>query len=635
MIHRIRYYSKKVYELGFFKTFLIVYTRIARFFFYYYWKQKAIHRHACHGWQNISQKYQNTQFEFFFDALRTRMVFLRCHSKAFSSDKETIIALAHQYCAKGFDLLGSGLMYFKKMPWHVDFRLQKQVPGSDCFFDETTFFQDIKIEVGMHDALIKDIKVPWELSRFQHAVILGLAYHYTENAVYVHAFVEQTSDWLDKNPYLLGINWLCPMEVAIRALNLVIALSLFCDAPSVSHDFWQRLICALYDHLIYLEHNWEIYDFCTSNHYLSNLIGYFYLIFLFQDLSGFDAKRDWVIKELQAECEKQIFNEGTDYEGSTYYHRLITELFIHVSFMCEMFNLPLSAYFKKKIVHMCVFSDWCTPIGGKLIQIGDNDSGTITHPLVAQKMLNAMVRQQKDGCIHFQSFGLSVIKTSVWHVTLRHHAYQKRQPSGHMHNDVGSITLAIDGIPIFIDPGSFVYTPSIKWRNNFRSVTAHNTFFIHGQEPVPFNDQLFFLPIPESLRLTQTAVDRTGTIMNMNHRLYYDVGATRIIRLGHNEQCVTIEDSWQIDVQTERNTAFKGCWSFILDPMIDVAYHDNDVILKYKNKPIIRMRSDLRFDIVDTWVSPYYGCKMRSKKVCAYAPLISLRTIKTHIFRIF
>ena len=73
---------------------------------------------------------------------------------------------------------------------------------------------------------------------------------------------------------------------------------------------------------------------------------------------------------------------------------------------------------------------------------------------------------------HFPQFGLSIVKTNNWHITLRHHAYNALQPTGHFHNDIGSITLAVNGIPVIIDPGSFVYTPSAMWRNYFRSVAC-------------------------------------------------------------------------------------------------------------------------------------------------------------------
>ncbi len=52
---------------------------------------------------------------------------------------------------------------------------------------------------------------------------------------------------------------------------------------------------------------------------------------------------------------------------------------------------------------------------------------------------------------YFAHFGLSVIKTDVWHLTLRHHAYNALQPSGHFHNDIGSVTLAVNRIPVIVD----------------------------------------------------------------------------------------------------------------------------------------------------------------------------------------
>ena len=119
----------------------------------------------------------------------------------------------------------------------------------------------------------------------------------------------------------------------------------------------------------------------------------------------------------------------------------------------------------------------------------------IAHMHTSSVVGTSLVNSSRVAC--FPQFGLSIIKTNNWHVTLRHHAYNALQPTGHFHNDIGSITLAVNGIPVIVDPGSFVYTPSAMWRNYFRSVAVHNTSFIDGIEPVLLSDELFVLNIPE------------------------------------------------------------------------------------------------------------------------------------------
>ena len=71
---------------------------------------------------------------------------------------------------------------------------------------------------------------------------LGKAYEYTNEQMYVDAFQRYVTDWLDSNPYLCGINWQCPMEVGIRAINWIVAWEFFKYASGIPLDFLERFI---------------------------------------------------------------------------------------------------------------------------------------------------------------------------------------------------------------------------------------------------------------------------------------------------------------------------------------------------------------------------------------------------------
>ena len=69
-----------------------------------------------------------------------------------------------------------------------------------------------------------DIKVPWELSRFQHLPLLAAAHRLTGDARFLDELAAQLANWIAANPVELGPNWACTMDVAIRAANWVAAL---------------------------------------------------------------------------------------------------------------------------------------------------------------------------------------------------------------------------------------------------------------------------------------------------------------------------------------------------------------------------------------------------------------------------
>src|SRR6202021_2601346 len=129
------------------------------------------------------------------------------------------------------------------------------------------------------------------------------------------------------------------------------------------------------------------------------------------------------------------------------------------------FGFEIPQDFKNLLDRMLQFIGDCTPEHGRIIMIGDNDSGKVLYYYLNIHLGN----KQKDSEFikHYQEFGLSILKKDNWHVSLRHHVYNSRQPSGHFHNDIASVTLSYKDKEILVDPGSFVYTPSVKWRNYF------------------------------------------------------------------------------------------------------------------------------------------------------------------------
>ena len=53
---------------------------------------------------------------------------------------------------------------------------------------------------------------------------------------------------------------------------------------------------------------------------------------------------------------------------------------------------------------------------------------------------------------------------------------------GHGHNDCLSLEAVLEGVPLIIDCGAYIYTADTEWRNSFRSTAFHNTPLINGKE---------------------------------------------------------------------------------------------------------------------------------------------------------
>ena len=95
----------------------------------------------------------------------------------------------------------------------------------------------------------------------------------------------------------------------------------------------------------------------------------------------------------------------------------------------------------------------------------------------------------------YPDFGLYIWKGKRLYLTFRCGEHGQRGNGGHSHNDQLSIELWIDGKPIIVDPGTYLYTSSMKERNRYRSIRAHHApQFMELTEPASLDQDLFYIP---------------------------------------------------------------------------------------------------------------------------------------------
>lgn len=593
MLHKLSHYARRIYAVGILNSSKIIAARFYISAFHKRFRKRALARQAHHQWHDIALMH-NIDFSLIknqlFQKSSLSLIDLQIDSRA-------ALQRADNAVKKSFDLLGGSITFAFEINWYLDFRLQHYSPAADCAFDSLSYYADISYAVPVKDAFIKDIKVPWELSRLQHLVDLGYAFNNTCDSKYAVAAQEQFMSWYKANPFLIGVNWLCAMEVGIRAVNLVWTFKLF--HQHFSDEILTKLAASIYDHMIYLENNWELYDGVTSNHYLSDLIGYLYCCFVFQQVPGFEKKINWCMQELLRELDKQIFDEGTDYEGSTSYHRLVTEMVYHAWLLSKTmhFSIPVQKKLEHLFIKMIAFLDRCITDNGTLLQIGDTDSGKLVAG-ISRELINIYKPVSEPALTYYKKFGLTIFKNETWHVTLRHHAYEKPQPSGHLHADAGSVTIAYKGIPIIVDPGSFVYTAHAKWRNRFRSASMHSIFYCKDREPIEITDSLFALAIPEHAN--------DWDALKTSHTLYEGLVAERAIEV---EDSIEICDQWLGTAQSVPTV-----WYFILHPDVKITEH-RDFFELQTQVGSVSLYMPGKSLILNSWYSPSYGVKVATKMI--------------------
>ena len=122
------------------------------------------------------------------------------------------------------------------------------------------------------------MKFPWEIARFQHAIIIGNAYLITKNEIYTKSFIYQVRDWINNNPARYGIHWANTMEVGIRSATLSLGLLFFIESKELNQEFLNLFLKSMNEHGEHIYNNLENLQTNNSNHYIGNLFGIFFFL---------------------------------------------------------------------------------------------------------------------------------------------------------------------------------------------------------------------------------------------------------------------------------------------------------------------------------------------------------------------
>ena len=556
---------------------------------------------------------------------------------------DSIILLANKICNHEFNILGSSNKYLgKEIHWNEDFKTG--------FKWENKFYKDIKIVDLSNNA---DVKVPWELSRFQNIFTIGKAYWITNDEKYALEFKSEVEDWIKKNPVEMSVNWTCTMDVAIRAVNLICGYFFFQKSSSIDYKFWIEFNKSLYLHGRFIYTNLENEGQYNTNHYLADLAGIIWLGIYFGNFSVQDNEKknnpkDWLefgISEFEKEMKKEVNEDGTDYEASTSYHRLVTEIFSFTTRLCNENSINFSKEYMKRLEKMCEFiMDIKKPNGLSPI-IGDVDDGRLlvlsnyeeqnkrdfNNILgVAGEYFNrddfrAMGNEYKEDAlwimgnykfinkvIHLKSKAYSnggyyILKNKRTYCIIRCGELSCRGEGGHSHNDQLSFELNVDGEDFIIDPGTYVYTSDYKMRNLFRSTRMHSTLCIDNLEQNDFDEDDLFNMREQSFGKCKLFNDTTFCGEHYGYKEKYGVLHERKINLLNDK--LVIEDNL-----IGRKACNMVYLNFILDSGVEINEKDNGIELNKMEKRIF-LEFNNKYSICDAFVSYGYGQRLNSKKI--------------------
>lgn len=94
------------------------------------------------------------------------------------------------------------------------------------------------------------------------------------------------------------------------------------------------------------------------------------------------------------------------------------------------------------------------------------------------------LNNRKVNLRYYQDFGVYIFKTDKFILVVNQG--NNSDNNGHAHNDKLSFQLTIDNEDVYIDRGTYIYTPLTSKRNEFRSVFSHNVPIVENEEQNEF-----------------------------------------------------------------------------------------------------------------------------------------------------
>jgi uncharacterized heparinase superfamily protein len=574
--------------------------------------------------------------------------------KYFPDSIEKAVNSADRVLHHIFNILGSGDMYLgEKIDWHRDFKTGTRWNPAD-------YCKDIPIVKGDGS----DIKVPWELSRFHHLTTLGKAYWFTSEERYVKEFIDEINDWIDNNPVYFGVNWSCTMDVAIRITNWILGYYFFKNSKCISDEFLLKFLKSMLAHGRFIRDNLEWSEELTSNHYLSNVTGLIYLGMIFPEFKGASEWREFSVRELMSEMDKQVYEDGVDFESSISYHRLALEFFLYPAILCKLNNIELNKQFWEKLKRMFEFVRYYLKPNGLAPQIGDNDNGRLhifkerdvldhsyLHTMesllfnmpidrfdeevlwIKPSAFNLQPSASKINSKSFKEAGIYIMRDGNAYMIISCGPNGQKGNGGHCHNDKLSFELNILGEDMIIDTGTFVYTSTPDWRNRFRSTIYHNTVMIDGKEQNRFKKgKLFTLEDDARAKCIKWETTPDYDLFVGEHYGYnrpplratpHQGGREKVWGVCHQREIYfdKREKKWQIKDRLEGEGEHLIECFYHFPPSVNVKQVSNLEFLISGNKVCVNLRLNpdfnselqtLNSELRSGWVSPSYGIKVPS-----------------------
>lgn len=344
---------------------------------------------------------------------------------------------------------------------------------------------------------IGDARINWELNR--HRQFTRLAYAYAvacrRRQPSAKALVERLAflvdDWVKNNPFLLGISWTSPMEIALRSISWMTAARMLAagERTELVDGLIKKLLTGVANMAIYLRQHESGFS-SANNHLIIEVASVAMAGFIFR-------KDDWIKQSLEVldrELHRQVSMDGVDLESSLHYHGFVLEAYLLVWYELKSADRPVSRFWQERLGGMARFISASHVKADTYCIFGDDDEARILDFGVGNVNYFRNIlgfycrltgRETVPICpdsVVLTDGGYSFYRRKHVFVGIDHAPLGFGSIAAHGHADSLSFQYFLDGKPLLIDSGTYLYHIDLPRRNQLRCSLAHNTVTINGTD---------------------------------------------------------------------------------------------------------------------------------------------------------
>lgn len=508
---------------------------------------------------------------------------------------------------------------------------------------------------------IGDARTNWELNRHFQFVNIAKCYYLTEDEQYLKKFESLFYDWNENNYFLEGISWTSVMEVGIRLSSWIYSYCILSRCKDVSEELLTHLNIGIINMADYVYQHYSRFS-SANNH----LIVEAYSFGLVGILTGYNVWKDTAIEIFSNEFYRQNYRDGINKELSLHYQAFYMEavaLFVR-AMQCNHMQMPKD--WNGILVNMSRYLSQCVAKHGEIVEFGDDDEGKILNignlqtseyyqyilqlmglvleerysdysqtsenikwlytEQVIQKNLEKLQYDNTKSVCYLEG-GNSILKSQDQNITIGidHAELGFGNIAAHGHADALSFQMYVKGVPLFVDPGTYIYHIDRKERDAFRKTINHNTLSLDGNDQSKMLGSFLWGERAE-VTLLKHQLDENRDYIVASHDGYSPLVHERSF-LFDKHQLLIIEDDVKEPNSGNNETEYI---TYVLGDQIIIKNQEKDSVTLEHDlfTATLKVEADLGVNIVATQVeySREYGSKKMVDAIRIHGPLQRVKT---------